>query len=233
MFQETNEIRSEMSMLSTTIADLYTRQIAMDEQVRGILHYIKVQQAMSFVNALHACIPFAGGIAVHVLSGGLPILENADAEDFAVSGLVESLSGMGKYWSSFISEPLVKRFISAGDAVLEEKKWNEIPEANCREVEAAADGLGISIDELRRRLRVAAEEEAPAPCDVVVEEADEGEVKRKTDGHDETVVVNATGESLQKLPTDPNVERARSEGGSSRVAEQNDGGRDVSKLWAR
>ena len=67
MFQETNEIRCEMNMLSTTIVDFYTRQIAMDEQVQGILHYVKIQQAMSFVNAILACIPLAGNLAVHVL----------------------------------------------------------------------------------------------------------------------------------------------------------------------
>jgi len=143
------EIRSELNMLSTTIVDLYTHQIAMDEQVRSILDYQKVQQAMSFVNALLACIPFASGVAVHILSGGMAILEHADGEDFAVSALVESLFGVGKDWSSFITEPLVNRFLRAGDVVLEEKIWNEIPEANRRALEAAADGLGLSIDELR------------------------------------------------------------------------------------
>jgi len=122
----------------------------MDEQVRSILDYQKVQQAMSFVNALLACIPFASGVAVHILSGGMAILEHADGEDFAVSALVESLFGVGKDWSSFITEPLVNRFLRAGDVVLEEKIWNEIPEANRRALEAAADGLGLSIDELRR-----------------------------------------------------------------------------------
>jgi len=102
MFQETNEIRTELNVLSTTIVDLYTRQIAMNEQVRGILHYQKVQQAMSFVNAILACIPLAGGVAVHVLSGGMAELENVDGEDFAVSGLIETLFGVGKDWSSFI-----------------------------------------------------------------------------------------------------------------------------------
>lgn len=93
MFQETNEIRSEICLLSNTIVDLYTRKIAMDGQVRGILHYKKVQQAMYFVNAMAACIPFAGGLAIRVIRGGIAIFENADAEDYAVSGLVESLFG--------------------------------------------------------------------------------------------------------------------------------------------
>lgn len=43
MFEETNAIRSELNMLSTTIIDLYSRQIAMNEQVQGILHYQKIK----------------------------------------------------------------------------------------------------------------------------------------------------------------------------------------------
>jgi len=162
-------------MLSTTMVDLYARQIAMDERVRSILHYQKLQQAMSFVNAILACIPLAGGVAIHVLSGGMAILEHADAEDFAMSGLVESLFGVGKDWSSFITEPIVKRFLRAGDMVLEESTWNEIPEANRRAVEAAANGLGLSIDELRRRLRVATEDQTAAPTSITVEEVEEEE----------------------------------------------------------
>jgi len=37
MFQETNLIRSEINMLSNTIVDLYTRQIAMDERIRRMM----------------------------------------------------------------------------------------------------------------------------------------------------------------------------------------------------
>lgn len=74
MFEEMSAIRSEIDVLSNTIV--------MGEQVRGLLHYQRVQQAMSFANAVLACIPFAGGVAGHVLSGGMAILENANAEDF-------------------------------------------------------------------------------------------------------------------------------------------------------
>lgn len=89
--------------------------------------------------------------------------------------------------------------------VLEEKTWNYLPGANRRAVEAAADGLGISIDELRVRLRVAAQEEETAPCAIGVEEAEEVDTRRKTEGDEETVVVNATVESSEEISTDQNV----------------------------
>jgi len=68
--KESNEIRHEMNMLSTTMFDLYTRQIAMTEQVRKILDYQEVQQGISVVNALLACILLAGNVAVHLINGG-------------------------------------------------------------------------------------------------------------------------------------------------------------------
>lgn len=40
---------------------------------------------MTFVKAIVACIPFSGGAAAHVISGGMAILENADGEDFSVT----------------------------------------------------------------------------------------------------------------------------------------------------
>jgi len=57
MFQETNEIRSEINMLSTTIVDLYTRQIAMYAKVQCMFREQKIQNTVSFVNAILACIP--------------------------------------------------------------------------------------------------------------------------------------------------------------------------------
>lgn len=225
MFQETNEIRSEMNMLSTTMVDLYTHQIAMDDQVPRILHYQKVQQAMSFVNAILACIPLAGGVAVHVLSGGLAILENLDGEDFAVSGMVESLFGVGKDWSSFITEPLVERFIRAGDVVLDEVTWNELPEANRRAVVTAANGLGLPIQELRRRLRVATQEAMTASCAIVPKEFEEGDNRRSPDGNEETIE-----ESSQNLSTAQNGKGERTKDLPFNLREEENEERDISQF---
>jgi len=161
-FQVTKEIRSEMNALSVTIVDLYVRQIAVSEQVCSILHYVKFQKAMVFVNALIECISVAGNVALHVLSGGMAVLEKGE-DGLEVGELVESLLGTGKEWSSIITQPMVKRFIKAGDVVLKEKTWNDLPEANRRAVEAAANGLGLSNDDLRSRFRGAAEEEHSTP----------------------------------------------------------------------
>lgn len=225
MFQETHENRCRMNMLSNTMVDLYARQIATDKQVQSILHHVQVQQAMSFVNAILACIPLAGGVAVHVLSGGMAILENVESEDFAVSGLVESLFGLGKDWSSFITESVVKRFLKAGDVVLHEETWRDIPEANRRAVEAAADGLGISIDELRRRLGVATAEMPATPSHIIVE------MVRVTGGDKHTPVGNATEEPLEKCSTESHAERGNMGEGPMRLAEENNEEHDNSQLW--
>lgn len=61
--------------------------------------------------------------------------------------------GLGKDWSSFVTEPAVKRFLRAGNIVLEEETWEGIPKVNQLAVEAAAEGLGLSIEKLRARLQ--------------------------------------------------------------------------------
>lgn len=159
-----------MNVLPTTIVDLYTRQIAMDEPVRGILHYKKVEEAIAVVNALLACISIAGGVAFRVLSGGIAIQDIVDVNGCAVSGLVELQFEVGKVWSSFVTEIAVKRFLRVGDAVLESETWIELPIANRHALEAAGDGLRLCMDELRRRVRrVAQQEHCPSfllPSDV-------------------------------------------------------------------
>lgn len=49
-------------------------------------------------------------------------------------------------------------FIGAGNVVHYERTYNEIPEANRISIESAAVGLGLPVDELRRRLRADAKE---------------------------------------------------------------------------
>ena len=53
------------------------------------------------------------------------LLENVDVEDFALSGFVESLLGIVKGWSSFITETAVGCFIPAGNIVLDEERANQ------------------------------------------------------------------------------------------------------------
>lgn len=152
-------------------------------------------------------------------------------EIFSVSGLVESLFGVGKDWSSFITEPIVKRFLKAGDAVLKKETWNDLLEANRLAVEAAADGLGLTVDELRRRPRAAAQEEPDVPCTVIVEEAEEQETARTTDGDEGTVVVDATAESLRNLSTGANVVQDGMVEGPSTLSGEKDVERNISRLW--
>jgi len=169
MFLETTEIRSEVNRLSNTIIDLYTRQIVMNEQIRSILNYRTVQQAMSLVNAILACISLAGGAAVHVLSGGLAILESDDGEGFTMDVLAESMAGK-------VQSTVVEWFLYAGGRVLEEEIWSRIPEANRHAVEASLFELGLSLDELRARIRLAAPQEISASLEVTSQETDEEEV---------------------------------------------------------
>jgi len=103
-------------------------------------------------------------------SSGLTILEYTDEEDVAVRGFVESLFGVGKVWSSFIT-----------NVVLGEGTWKGLLNTRRCAVEAAADGLGLSIDELRRRLRAASQEEA-VPCAIIVNKADEGYMRSIANG---------------------------------------------------
>lgn len=230
MFQESNGILCEMNMLSNTILDLYTRQIAMHKQVQGILHYQEIEQAMSLVNSILACIPLAGNVAVHVLTGGKEIMDNFEGESFAISGMVESLLGVGRDWSSFITGSLVKRFLQAGDVVLQEEAWYELPEANRRVAEAAAGALGIRIEQLRKKFRAAARKEPPVPCEIVVEEDQEEESTRSSNIQAGTSVLNSRGESLQSLSTAANAAQERTEGGPSRLGKEESRETDTARL---
>lgn len=103
--------------------------------------------------------------------------------------------------------------------VLEEEIWNEISEANRRGIEAAADGLGLAIDEQRSRLRVAAQEK-PNSCAIIVDEAEEGMMRKITDVDRETVAVNAAREPLEDFSSQRNADQERMEGSPSRKPEE-------------
>lgn len=93
---------------------------------------------------------------------------------------------------------------------------------NWRAVEAAATAKGISIDELHRRGRAAAQEESSAASaignNIIVEEVKDQVTRRATDGDEGPIGDTATGESLDPLSSVPNMERVRREDGSSRVS---------------
>lgn len=134
---------------------------------------------------------------------------------------------MGKDWCSFISEPIVKRFLRAGNIVLDEKIWNALPEASRGVVEEAADGLGLSIDELRRRVRFAAR--IPhGPCGSIVEE---GETRGITNGNEKTATVNVTGKYYLNMSNGTNAGRDTMEIGPSILMEDKNEEGEMSKLW--
>lgn len=191
MFEETNAIWADMNMLSGTIVDLYSRQIAMDGQIQKLLHYQKV---MSFVNAILSCIPLAGGVAAHLLTGGVAALTDAVAEGgteaLGMSELAETSFGVGAEWSSFIIEPAVSRLLAAGNCVLDDETWDTLPEINRRAVETAAAELGMTVEELRARIRFAVGEEYPTEGSETVHELAEN--REKTwEGQAETIISEA------------------------------------------
>lgn len=105
------------------------------------------------------CVPLAGRVDIHVLIGGLTILEIADGNGLAVSALVELQFEVGKVWNSFIIVLAVKRFLLAWDAVLESETLNKLPMADRRTVEAAAYVLGLSVDEIQEKFRCGTQQE--------------------------------------------------------------------------
>lgn len=132
---------------------------------------------MSFVNAILACIPLAGGVATHLFSGGAAVMTDVAGEAFAVSGLIESLFGVGKDWCTLITEPAVKRFLRAGSKVLEDETWNDIPDENRYAAATAAASMELTIEELRTRLSHAVQERPVVPSEIGNEKFKDGERK--------------------------------------------------------
>ena len=109
-----------------------------------------------------------------------------------------------------------------------------MPEEKPRAVKTAADVLELSIEDLRTSLRVAAEERAAAAGAVVIEEvedAGEEDMRRIMDGNEETEVVNATEESLERTSAAVNTKREGIKGGPSELLEEKENGRDIIELW--
>lgn len=224
--------KSEINLLSTTIVDLYCRQIALDENVEDVLNCEKIQQRVEIVTAILACIPLAGGVAGQVLSGGMAFLENADGEDFGISGLVESLLGKGKDWSSFVTAPAVRRFLRAGTIVLEEETWEGIPEVYRLGVEAGAEGLGLSIGDLRLRL-------ASSDLNEALSEKTGGKsaCTSNDDGSSNvgTVVVDVTAASVGSVSADEKPEPGQRDDGIAKLNQEDEGAVStaVGDIWKK
>lgn len=76
------------------------RQIAVHKQVQGILHYVKVQQAMSFVNTLLECIPVVGNVGVHLLTSGMAKLLAKNIKLSQLSGMFSMT--VIRSWNTYI-----------------------------------------------------------------------------------------------------------------------------------
>jgi len=96
----------------------------------------------------------------------------AAEEAFAVSGLVESLFGIGEDLSNFVTEPVVYKFLEATKKVLADDAWETIPEVNKNAVIQATKNLGISIEDLRTRIDVIAQ--LPTAGEAVEDEKSSG-----------------------------------------------------------
>jgi len=156
MFKETRNLRKEFTVTTTQmsgmILELFCNQVATDASIRELFHYQKIQVAVQFFSAILSCIPFAGGVIAHLLSGGSSVLTHVPGEGFAVSGLVESLFGIGKDWSTLISEPVIQRVLQVTNRILHKETWESLPVDNRSAVEDAADGLKISVGDLREKV---------------------------------------------------------------------------------
>lgn len=84
------------------------------------------------------CIPVVGCTTAHLVSGGSAFLENVDGEGLPVSGLVESLLGLGNAWFPLITEPAVYRLLADRNIDHKEEAANSIPEVKWLAVESAA-----------------------------------------------------------------------------------------------
>jgi len=58
-----------------------------------------------------------------LISDGAAVMTHVAGIGFGVSGLVESIFGIGKDLGSFVTEPVVDRFLEAGRKVLPEYVW--------------------------------------------------------------------------------------------------------------
>lgn len=55
------------------------------------------------------------------------VMREVAVEGYGISGLVESIFGIGKDMSSFVTEPVVHIFLQASKKVLTESAWGKLP----------------------------------------------------------------------------------------------------------
>lgn len=84
-------------------------------------------------------------------------------ECMALGGLVQSCFSLGQQWSTFLVGKAREGFLQAGEAVLDDETFETLPGENRLAVELGAGRLGLTIAELRSRLRLALEEQIGIP----------------------------------------------------------------------
>lgn len=115
------DIKRESRLVTRAIYQLFMRQAEMNTRLQELLHYQRVQQLSSLINAIVVCIPIGGAIAINVLSSGASVLN-----DFQVCGLVESLMGTAKDFGELGSDHLVESFVRRSRQVLSVEEWSKL-----------------------------------------------------------------------------------------------------------
>jgi len=99
---------------------IYFEKQELDASITQVIQTQKDQKVTSLVNAAVGCFPLIGGISAHLISGGAAVMTEIAGEGFGVNGFVQSIFGIGKYLSSFVTESVVDRFLEAGKNEFEE-----------------------------------------------------------------------------------------------------------------
>ena len=130
-----------------SIYQLFMRQAETDVRLRQVLHYQRVQQITSLVNAVVGLlIPVGGSIATNLIGGGAAILN-----DMQVCGLVGSLLGVAQDATGGLGgDALVDKFLQRTNKILSIAEWSELPDERRKDVERAATSLGLTVEELRK-----------------------------------------------------------------------------------
>lgn len=139
------------------IRQLYLRHEEQEVKVQDLLHFKRVQQLTALVNAILSCIPFCGALITNAFAASVTVLNEINLHD-----VVDSLLSVTKDTVAGVaSDQLVDRFLQRGNFVLSEEQWKKIPKEQKDAVADAARSFGLSVDELREKVRDAATECVP------------------------------------------------------------------------
>lgn len=148
------DIEENKRFTSTSIYQLFVRQLEMNNRLRLVLHYQHVQQLTAMVNAVLGFIPIAGVVLINALTGGVTILN-----DLQICGLVESLLGVGKDMSEYVTgryvDRLVGNFLVRCNKILDEEEWLKLFPEKRKVIEDGASSMGLAVGELRAKLKEA------------------------------------------------------------------------------